>query len=244
MTLHFTIDLRAVLIGFALLVAVGIATPFAISLADDGPTGDRVSEQRAVALGTAFTYQGRLDTGSGPANGTYDFKFTLLDALTVGNVVAGPFAVDNVSVANGLFTASLDFGAAAFNGQARWLSVEAKAHAAIIYETLAPRQPLTPTPYALFALNAWSLTGNAGTTGANFLGTTDNTALELRVNGQRALRLEPNATSPNIIGGHRGNVISPLVVGGTIGGGGKSIFVNSVGADYGTVADRPAHDQR
>ncbi len=39
----------------------------------------------------------------------------------------------------------------------------------------------------------WSLNGNSGTTpGTNFLGTTDNQALELKVNGQRALRIEPN----------------------------------------------------
>ena len=52
----------------------------------------------------------------------------------------------------------------------------------------------------------WSLTGNAGTTpGTNYLGTSDNQALELKVNGRRALRLEPNATSPNLIGGHSSN---------------------------------------
>jgi hypothetical protein len=51
----------------------------------------------------------------------------------------------------------------------------------------------------------WSLTGNAGTNpGTNFLGTTDNQALEFKVNNARALRLEPNATSPNIIGGYSG----------------------------------------
>ncbi len=37
----------------------------------------------------------------------------------------------------------------------------------------------------------WKLGGNAGTTpGTDFLGTTDNQALELKVNGQRALRLD------------------------------------------------------
>ena len=43
----------------------------------------------------------------------------------------------------------------------------------------------------------WSLNGNSGTTpGTNFLGTTDNQALELKVNGQRALRIEPDGTAP------------------------------------------------
>ena len=40
----------------------------------------------------------------------------------------------------------------------------------------------------------WKLSGNASTTpGTNFLGTTDNQALEFKVNGARVLRLEPNA---------------------------------------------------
>ena len=72
--IQITVNLRAVLIGFVLLlVGVGVATPFAISLADDGPSDDRVSEQRInTPLGTAFTYQGRLDTGGAPANGSFD----------------------------------------------------------------------------------------------------------------------------------------------------------------------------
>jgi len=35
-------------------------------------------------VGTAFTYQGRLVDGAGPANGTYDLQFTLFDAVTAG----------------------------------------------------------------------------------------------------------------------------------------------------------------
>jgi len=82
----------------------------------------------------------------------------------------------------------------------------------------------------------WKLSGNAGTTaGTNFLGTTDNVALELRVNNARALRLEPNATSPNLIGGYSGNSVTSGVVGATIGGGGESGWTNRVTDNYGTV---------
>jgi hypothetical protein len=52
-------------------------------------------------------------------------------------------------------------------------------------------------------LAGWSLSGNAGTTGTDFLGTTDNQPLELRVNGARAMRLEPASDganpAPNVI---------------------------------------------
>ena len=74
-------------------------------------------------------------------------------------------------------------------------------------------------------LNAWSLTGNSGTspTNGNFLGTTDNQPVELRVNGQRVFRLEPdtnNFGAPNVIGGAPNNYVDPGVTGATIAGGG------------------------
>jgi len=81
----------------------------------------------------------------------------------------------------------------------------------------------------------WSLAGNSGTTGSNFLGTTDNQALELRVNNARALRLEPNATSANVIAGYSGNNVTAGVVGAAICGGGASTTPNRVTDDYGTV---------
>ena len=36
-----------------------------------------------------FIYQGRLNAGGSPANGLYDIRFTICDALTGGSVVAG-----------------------------------------------------------------------------------------------------------------------------------------------------------
>jgi hypothetical protein len=56
----------------------------------------------------------------------------------------------------------------------------------------------------------WSLTGNAGTVaGKNFVGTTDLSALAIKVHGRRVIRLEPalgNANAdfgPNIMEGDR-----------------------------------------
>jgi hypothetical protein len=84
--------------------------------------------------------------------------------------------------------------------------------------------------------SSWSLTGNAGTTpGTNYVGTTDNKALELKVNGKRALRLQPGTYSPSLAAGHSQNYIAAGVSGGTIGGGGSSAQGNQVLSDYGTV---------
>jgi hypothetical protein len=82
----------------------------------------------------------------------------------------------------------------------------------------------------------WSLTGNPNTTpGPNFLGTTDNVALEVRVNSERALWLEPTTSTPNLIGGYGGNSVAGGVVGATIGGGGRAGGINGATADFATV---------
>ena len=92
----------------------------------------------------------------------------------------------------------------------------------------------------------WKLAGNSGTSpGANFLGTTDNQPLELKVSGARGLRLEPNTNGgPNFIGGSANNLVGPNVVGATIcGGGAVSYFLggfvysltNEVLGDFGTT---------
>ena len=49
----------------------------------------------------------------------------------------------------------------------------------------------------------WRLAGNAGTiAGTQYIGTSDNQPVEIKVNGVRALRLEPNAVNkPNVLGG-------------------------------------------
>jgi len=52
------------------------------------------------------------------------------------------------------------------------------------------------------------------------IGTLDNQRLNIVVNGQFVMRYQPDATSPNIIGGHPDNTISSAGSGQTIGGGG------------------------
>jgi trimeric autotransporter adhesin len=95
----------------------------------------------------------------------------------------------------------------------------------------------TDTLGGLPASHFWQLSGNASTAASvNFLGTTDTNALELKVNGQRALRLEPAINSPNVLGGWSGNQVAAGVLGATIGGGGSpQTGSNSIFASFGTV---------
>ena len=102
------------------------------------------------AQGAAFTYQGRLNDGSNPADGSYDLRFTLYDAVTNGNVI-GALTNAATAVTNGLFTVTLDFGSGVFDGDARWLEIAVRTNGATGFAMLTPRQPLTPTPYAILA---------------------------------------------------------------------------------------------
>jgi len=247
------------------------------------------SEATVFAQGTAFTYQGRLNDGASPANGTYDLTFSLFNVSSGAGQVGNTFTNSATAVSNGLFTVTLDFGAN-FPGAGRWLEIGVRTNGGGAFATLSPRQPLTATPYALTASNLtgalpvgqltgtfplaqlpailltnnqsgvnltgsftgngsgltglWHPNGNADTTaGVNFLGTTDNQPLEFKVNGGRALRLEPTTLAsgaPNVIGGSPVNFVAAGVVGATISGGGAANFVgfgytNKVTGNFGTV---------
>jgi hypothetical protein len=236
------------------------------------------------AQGTAFTYQGSLNNNGSPATGLYDLTFTLFDTNSAGNVIAGPLTNSLTPVTNGLFTVTLDFGSAPFNGNARWLQIGVRTNGGATFSTLSPRQELTPTPYAIYANTAsnlsgtlpsaqlggtysnavalnnganafdgtfsgqffgstfiggnfvgdfvgsgssltdvWHTGGNFGTVPLlNFLGTTDNQPLIIKVNGVEAARFEPTSDTPNVVHGYGGNFVQPGLPGVTIGGGGTA----------------------
>ncbi len=119
--------------------------------------------------GSAFTYQGRLTDANQPANGQYDFTFQLLDASTNGNVIGASVRQSPIAATNGVFTTSLDFGNAPFMGRPLWLEIGVRTNGSLsAYKILAPRQPLTPTPYAIFASTAGIATNLAS--GARIFG--------------------------------------------------------------------------
>jgi len=184
----------------------------------------------SATLGTAFTYQGRLADAGNPANGVYDLRFTIYDSTnSPGTVIAGPLTNAATSVSNGLFTATLDFGASVFDGNARWLEIAVQTNGAASFTPLSPRQLLTPTPYAIQAAKAASLVSFP------------NAPLDLTVNGQRALRLESSGFgAPNVIRGSEVNLADAGVVGATIAGGGALNYAgyvssNRVSANFGTI---------
>jgi hypothetical protein len=111
----------------------------------------------AAPMGDAFTYQGYLTDGGSPANGTYDFEFALYDDVSAGSTVGSLVVVDDAPVSEGYFTVELDFGGV-FDGTALWLEIGVRPGASPGgYQQLLPRQPLTASPYALYASHvSWS----------------------------------------------------------------------------------------
>lgn len=124
----------------------------------------------AAPLGTAFNYQGRLEQNGQPApNGIYQLVVALFAAETGGTPLVTN-AVAAVPVTNGLFSASLDFGAGWFTGDERWLEVQVRTNdAGATYSLLSPRLRLAPTPNAIYASTAGSVA--SGAIGASQLGT-------------------------------------------------------------------------
>lgn len=139
-------------------------------------TGSMIqSAEGSSPVSTAFTYQGQLKLGGLPVSETCDFWFSLWDAKENGNQVGPTLSFDGqgsnplpITVVNGLFAARLDFGSSAFIGEARWLEVDVACPTGMgTIMTLSPRQPVTPTPYAAYALSGpgsggfWAPNGDA-----------------------------------------------------------------------------------
>jgi hypothetical protein len=128
----------------------------------------------AAPLGRSFTYQGQLSQSGVPVDGTVTLRFSLWDAAGTGDPPTGGTQVGNVQtltnvpVSAGVFSVALnggdEFGAQAFNGEARWLQVAVCADSTCGATTvLGPRQALTGAPYAL---GPWQATG----TSLNYMG--------------------------------------------------------------------------
>jgi len=121
---------------------------------------------KAVPMGTAFTYQGRLMDANGPADGLYDFEFRLYADPNLNSLVGDTIDINDLDVIDGYFTVVLDFGNKAFTGDARWLEIGVRPWDSEERCTvLSPRQEVTPTPYALYSENAgtdndWMVNGS------------------------------------------------------------------------------------
>jgi hypothetical protein len=103
----------------------------------------------AQAVGTPITYQGTLDDGGVPANGSYDFQFQLKSSA--GSNIGAAVQREDVNVVGGLFTVQLNFGNN-FSGNDRLLGIGVRPGASSgAFTALTPDVAVTAAPYALFS---------------------------------------------------------------------------------------------
>jgi hypothetical protein len=157
--------------------------------------------RQAIAQGTAFTYQGQLDANGAPVNGSYDLIFTLYTNGSGGAAMGGPRTNLATSVSNGLFTATIDFGSDAFTGSSNWLEIDVRTNGNGTFLSLAPRQQITPTPYAMYAPNA----GLASTAGSANSVAASNVSGALGLPQLPAVLLTNGQTGVNISGTFSGD---------------------------------------
>lgn len=152
---------------------------------------------QVTSVGTAFTYQGRLNNGAAPANGSYDFTFQLFSDLTNNIPFSLPVTNSTVSVTNGLFTTTVDFGNVFSGNIGYWLQIAVCTNGTGAFTNLAPRQQLTPTPYAIYAPNAGTAStasGFSGSLNGDVTGTEYSTVVST-VSGQSAVNVANAATA-------------------------------------------------
>ena len=197
---------------------------------------------------TAFTFQGRLNDSGVPANGSYDIELKLFGTATVGTgtQIGATIDLSGVPVTSGVFTVQPDFTAAAFPGADRFVEVAVKpAGSANPFTILTPRQPITPTPYALHSASAltadsatnFNISGN-GTAVGTLSGNVVNAATQFNIGGNRVLSIggEGNtfagvsAGTTNTTGGF--NAFFGMATGkGNTTGGYNAFFGGFAGAD-------------
>ena len=141
------------LLGVLLLLALAAGVTWAL-----GPqplmarSAAEVTSPQA-AVGSGFTYQGRLtDDAGNPIDDTCGLDFTLWDAESGGSII-GHQLVGSVGVKDGYLTVLLngggEFGEWPFDGGARWLKIAVKCSGDADWHILPGRQLLSATPYAL-----------------------------------------------------------------------------------------------
>lgn len=198
------------------------------------------------AMPTAFTYQGQITDGAAVANGAYDIRFRLFDAAASGVQIGSTLCADNVSVIDGRFAVSVDFGAAPFSNRALFLELEVRKDAGLDcvsaagFTVLGPRQALTPTPFARLAADSELLGGQPASFYVN--------AANFSAGVLADARLSPNVPRLNAPGTFNGNMTfagtaqfqtaSFTAATGTFSGNGSGLTsMNATNISAGTLAD-------
>lgn len=112
--------------------------------------GIATSPTASSAVPWSFTYQGRLKQSDVPPTGLCDLTFCLYDDATAGNFYSC-IENDGVSVVDGLFTTTLDYGPDPWDGTRKWLEISVRFEGDADWTLLSPRQEITASPYSIYS---------------------------------------------------------------------------------------------
>jgi hypothetical protein len=192
----------------------------------------------ALAQSTALTYQGLLKDGGINANGTYDLRFRLYDAVVGGSQPGPTVCVDNVAVADGRFTVTIDLGQQYATTAARFLEIESRRDTGLScanlsgFTILSPRQPVTATPMASHAKSAFALDAPDGSPlGAVIVDNAGNVGMGIGVPGARLHLLG------NVGGASPGEGLRIQGLGVSVDNLAYASFHNGAGTPIGYVGD-------
>ena len=184
----------------------------------------------AMGQGAAFTYQGRLNNAGNPADGFFDFTFSLFDTNDSGNKVANTVTNFDTAVSNGLFVVTLDFGGGVFTGSNLWLEISVRpAGSNAVFSTLSPRQSILATPYSIYAQSAGSI-APGGIVGIPNIQVFTNSGIFIVPSGANKILVEVWGGGGG--GGSGGGDGSGSGGGGGGGGFGKDIFIVTPGTHF------------
>lgn len=179
------------------------------------------TQGRAAPMGTAFTYQAQLKNAGVPVNDTCDFRFTLwsdpVSVLAVDQV--GPTLTFDGGIPN---PPPIMVANGLFQVGLDFGSGAINGQARWLEIEVCCSSPCAPGFATLMPRQELTPTPNA-----------------LALPG---LWTEENAGTPNLIGGFNANLVTPGVVGATIGGGGAADdgfgnpVPNRITDDFGTIA--------
>jgi len=187
---------RRKLLTLVLLAVLILAVPGVVQA--DTPASPSLPVGPDEQLGPAFTYQGYLKDGNSPAEGSYDLIFDLYDAEEDGNLL-GSLTQEDVTVVDGYFTITLNYGTGVFDGQARWLEIRVRPGAETgAFTLLTPRQAITAAPYAAYAQTVgehshWGATWSGSGTGMTLSG--DDTGLSASGDNYGLVGINPSSNS-------------------------------------------------
>ena len=186
--------------------------------------------------GTAFTYQGQLNFSNRIITGPYSFTFSLYSTNTNGTVIAPVQTNNGVQVSNSLFSVLIDCGLNLTAGSTNWLEIGVTTNGGTTFNILTPRQPLTPTPFSVYAEHAAVLSGGTAI-GVGVGNTIPSSGVQDSFIGGGSNNKVGSGASYSFIGGGRNNQASAndsLVAGGV--GNSASGFASTVGGGSNNAA--------